>query len=325
MALGGTFADASNFAQSTDSTSTMSAEIALLTDRRYTASTAAPGDWYQQNILADDGLLQAALQQRGFQSVRLDWADPQVDWSRFRCAVFRTTWDYFDRFSEFTRWLDRIERQTELINPAATVRWNMDKHYLADLKSRSVPVVPTRYLEAGQPVDLAALLAETGWVEAVVKPCVSGAARHTYRVNAESLHRVEPIVQELVAREAMMLQPFQRGIVETGEDTLMIFGGKFTHAVRKVAKRGDFRVQDDFGGTVHPLQPTAEQIALAERAMQVCEPLPVYGRVDLVRGNDGQWAIMEMEIIEPELWLRMHPPAAEVFAEAIAERLQARK
>lgn len=293
-------------------------DVALLTDRRYTASTAAAGDWYMGNILADDGLLTAALARRGLTSRRVDWADPAVEWSAFRCAVFRSTWDYFDRFPEFAAWLDRVERETRLCNHGPTVRWNLDKHYLADLEARGVPVVPSRFLERGSTRPLADVLAETGWDEAVVKPCVSGAARHTYRVNRRTASELQPLLDGLLAAEAMIAQPFQTDIARTGEDTLMVFGGRYSHAVRKVPKAGDFRVQDDHGGTVHDHTPTAEQVELAERAAAACDTPPVYGRVDMVRDNAGRLAVMELELIEPELWLRLYPPAADRFAAGVA-------
>ena len=152
---------------------------------------------------------------------------------------------------------------------------------------------------------------------------MSGAARHTYRVNRRTAAELQPLFASLTAEEAMIVQPFQADIGSTGEDTLMVFGGRYSHAVRKVAKAGDFRVQDEFGGKVYEYQPTAEQIELAERAAAVCSPVPVYGRADMVRGNDGRLAIMELELIEPELWLRFHPPAADTFADAVATFLAA--
>jgi glutathione synthase/RimK-type ligase-like ATP-grasp enzyme len=296
-------------------------DVALLTDHRYTANTAADADWYLKNILADDHLLQAALHRLGLTSARVDWADPSIDWSQFRCAVFRTTWDYFDRVSEFSDWLKRVGSVTLLCNRISTVRWNMDKHYLTDLAERGVPVVPSRFLERNSTQSLLAVLEETGWDESVVKPCVSGGARHTYRVNRQSASDHQQILTALLKQEAMLVQPFQADIVETGEDTLMVFGGKYSHAVRKVAKPGDFRVQDDHGGVVHEYKPTVEQITLAEQAVAACNPVPVYGRVDLVRDNDGRFAVMEFELIEPELWLRYHPPAAERFAVGLADFL----
>jgi glutathione synthase/RimK-type ligase-like ATP-grasp enzyme len=111
--------------------------------------------------------------------------------------------------------------------------------------------------------------------------------------------------------------------MEFGEITLMLFGGKYTHAVKKVAKPGDFRVQDDHGGKVYRYEPTSEEIAFAERAVHACPHLPVYARVDLVRNEQQQLVVMEFEMIEPELWLRFHPPSATSFATAIVQRLTA--
>ena len=266
-------------------------------------------------------MLQAALGRLGLSSVRVDWANPDIDWSKFHCAVFRTTWDYFDRFAEFTPWLDRVETQTRLLNLPSTVRWNMDKHYLADLAAKDISIVESTFLEAGGEADLSQILARTGWSNAIVKPCISGGARHTYRLNPDNAESVGATIRPLLAKEAFIVQPFQDDILETGEDTLMVFQGKFSHAIRKTAKAGDFRVQDDFGGTVHDYKATLEQIELAERAFAVCRPLPLYGRVDMVRDNRGRNAIMELELIEPELWLRKHPQSATAFAEAIAGEL----
>lgn len=296
-------------------------DVALLTERRYLAAQADAGDWYLDNILRDDRLLQDALAGLGLSSQRVDWSDPGQDWSRFGCAVFRTTWDYFDRFDAFDAWLDRVQPLTRLCNPAATIRWNMDKHYLADLDAAGVPVVRTRFIERGTRVRLQDLLDEAGWDEAVVKPCVSGAARHTYRVDRSNAAALDATIGGLLASEAFLLQPFERGIVEHGEDSLVMLDGRYSHAVRKRAKAGDFRVQDDHGGSVQACRPGAEQIALAERAIAACGCAPAYGRVDMVQVDAGRHAVMELELIEPELWLRLHPPAATAFAAAIAALL----
>jgi glutathione synthase/RimK-type ligase-like ATP-grasp enzyme len=195
----------------------------------------------------------------------------------------------------------------------------MDKHYLRDLEMRGVHATPTRYIEPGESVTLKALHTETGWERTVLKPAVSAAARHTYRLDPSNLEAHEAVFRELIAREAMMLQPFQDHIVEKGEKTLMVMGGQYTHAVLKVAKPGDFRVQDDYGGTVQAYTPTPEEIRFAELAFSVCDPAPLYGRIDLVTDNDGCLAVMELELIEPELWFRFHPPSAEVLADALLD------
>jgi len=294
------------------------ADVALVTDRRYTATAAAPGDWYLANILADDDLLRAALARHGVSSVRVDWSDDAIDWARFRCTVLRTPWDYYERPQDFAAWLGRVECLTRLCNPPATVRWNMDKHYLADLADAGVPVVPTRFIERGGVAGLAAVLERERWRAAVVKPCVSGAARHTYRFDDRDAAGVEAVVGPLLADEAFLVQPFQEAVPTHGEDSLMVFGGIVTHAVRKTPKPGDFRVQDDHGGTVAPCAPSDEQVALARRATSCLGQAPAYARVDMVRDDAGGWSIMELELIEPELWLRLHPPAADAFAAEIA-------
>ncbi|TVR35839.1 MAG: hypothetical protein EA390_01195 [Balneolaceae bacterium] len=296
--------------------------VALLTDHRFTASEAPQGHWYLANMLKDDALLQKALAARGIDSVRLDWADKTIDWRMFDCAVFRTTWDYFERFEEFTAWLTQAEKQTRIINDPSLVWWNMDKHYLRDLQQKGIPVVPSTFIEKGSAYSLREMLEKSGWSEAVIKPCVSGAARHTYRVNTGNAGEVQKTIEPLLGQEAFLLQPFMDEVVRTGEDTLMVIDGRFTHAVRKKAKPGDFRVQDDHGGTVHDYAPSEEQIRLAEQAMAACSPEPLYGRVDMVRNSRGSWQIMELELIEPELWLRYHPPAAEAFAEVLERELR---
>jgi glutathione synthase/RimK-type ligase-like ATP-grasp enzyme len=297
------------------------ADIALLTDHRYTAPKAPEGDWYFENILKDDTLLQKALEKRGITSVRLDWADPKIDWSRFKAIVLRTTWDYFERIDEFISWLKRVEKETMVINEPGLIWWNLDKHYMRDLREKGIPVVESRFIEKGEKLDLKQEIEDFGWEEAVIKPCISGAARHTYRVNRDKADKIDEIIKPVLAKEAFILQPFLNDVEKTGEDTLVVIGGVVTHAVRKVAKPGDFRVQDDHGGTVHHHEPSEEQIRLAERTFSVCKPVPAYGRVDMVRDNNGNWVVMELEIIEPELWLRFCPEAAEKFAEVLASRL----
>lgn len=158
---------------------------------------------------------------------------------------------------------------------------------------------------------------QTSWNETVLKPAISGAARHTYKLNLQNLHLYESVFKELIQKEAFMLQPFQNNIVKKGELSLIVIDGKFTHAVLKIAKKGDFRVQDDFGGTVHNYIPSPEEIDFAERAVKACEPPPIYARVDMFTDNDGHLAVSELELIEPELWFRNNPDAADKLAYAI--------
>jgi glutathione synthase/RimK-type ligase-like ATP-grasp enzyme len=293
--------------------------VALLTDRRYL--DPRPGNAYVGNIFEEDRLLAEALARHGIRTVRVDWADPGVAWESFGAAVFRTTWDYFERFAEFERWLDDVSGRVRLINAPELVRWNWDKHYLRDLERAGLPVVETDFVERGASLDLAAHLRRRGWSEAVVKPAISGAARNTVRFDASTAVSLQATFDALVRDEAMLIQPFMPDVVERGELTIVVVGGRATHGVLKRPKPGDFRVQDDHGGTVTRHEATPAELAFAEAAMAACPSAPVYGRVDLVRDADGRPRIMELEIIEPELWLRFDPPAAQILAEALSETL----
>ncbi|TCL01686.1 glutathione synthetase-like protein [Roseivirga ehrenbergii] len=271
---------------------------------------------YVQNVLTEDQIILSALEKKGLKAVRKSWADPDFDWSSTDKVLIRTTWDYFERFEEWQQWLDMVSEKSTLINPVDLVRWNMDKHYLGDLQKRGINIPETYYIEKGTTTSLKELHALTGWEETILKPCVSGASRHTYKLNADNLEAHEDIFQKLIQNEAFMLQPFQKNIFK-GEISLMVMGGQFTHAVLKVAKPGDFRVQDDFGGSVYDYQPTQAEMDFAEKAVSVCSPSPSLARVDIIRDNNDELAIIELEMIEPELWFRLNPKAADVLANCI--------
>jgi len=296
-------------------------DVVILTDGRY--EDPPDPDWYAKQVLLEDGLVRDALERRGLRTARLDWARRDFDWSRTRSVLFRTTWDYFHRIDDFRDWLDRVSAQTRLINPESLIRWNLDKRYLDDLADRGVRVVPSHFIEPGSEETLRATLDRVGWPEAVLKPVVSGAARETYRITAENAADHEETFRRLVAAETMMLQPFQRAILADGELSLTVIGGRLTHAVRKVARPGDFRVQDDHGGRVHSHVPRADEIAFAEAVVAACEPRPLYARVDAVRQDGGGLAVMELELIEPELFFRLNPAAADTLAGEVATVLEA--
>ena len=298
---------------------TKTIDCVVLTDKRYTINSSS--EQYIQNVLDEDAFVVNALKAEGLNAIRLAWDDANFDWNSTKCIIFRTTWDYFDRFSEFSVWLTKVSKQTTLINSEAIIRWNIDKHYLQDLQKNNVHIAETHFIEKGTQTTLKQLHRSLQWNETVLKPCVSGAARHTYKLNAENLDAHETIFQELISEEAMMLQPFQYNIVEKGEISLMVFNGQFTHAVLKKAKAGDFRVQDDFGGSVHDYQPTAQEIAFAENTVRACKELPLYARVDIFEDNNGHIALSELELIEPELWFRKHPEASTILAKAVKSRI----
>lgn len=293
----------------------MKYDIAILTDHRWLNPSST--DWYTKQVIQEDHLLQKELEELGLKVVRLDWADPNFDWTTTRFAMIRTVWDYSERWEEFDAWFTATSALTRFINPAELIRWNLDKHYLADLQSAGVNIPPTIFMEKGNTNTLQTIWETTDWTEAVLKPTVSAGGRHTYRILKQDIADHELILTELLTKEAMMLQEFQRNVVEKGEVSLMFAGNRITHAVIKKVKSGDFRVQDDFGGTVKIYSPTFEEIEFAQRVISVCKTPPICGRVDMIWDNNGNPAVGELEIIEPEMWFRLAPKAAKAVADVV--------
>ncbi len=298
----------------------MAAEIALVTERRYESPTDITPN--VANILEEDRLLIEALGERGIAARRVDWSRDDVDWSGFAAVVLRTPWDYFDRFEAFSRWLDGLQSHPRVINDLEALRWNSDKHYLAELEAAGLPIVPTVFVERGEGRSLEDAARALGTEALVFKPTVSGAAFETYRVRPGTVGEYTARFSALTAERAMMVQPFMASVLERGEVTVVAMQGQPTHGLVKRAKAGDFRVQDDHGGTLHDHVATAEELAVARQAIAAAPHAPLYGRVDLVRDDSGQPTVMELELIEPELWFRRHPPAAAKLARALAARLR---
>jgi glutathione synthase/RimK-type ligase-like ATP-grasp enzyme len=295
-------------------------DIILLTDQRYLSNPE--NDPYISNILLEDELLTKALRQHQLSVFRTNWDDPEVDWTSTRFAMFRTTWDYFYRFNEFYPWFEATSVLTHFINSKDLVKWNFSKKYLLELEKNGVRIPPTVFIPQGTDTSLMQKVMATTWKEFILKPAVGGTARHTYRFLRDHSSRYEDLFAGLIQSEDMLLQEYLPDITVKGEVAFMIMGGKFTHAVLKKAKPGDFRVQDDFGGTLHDYEPTEEEIAFAESVVRRCPSLPLYARVDVMWDTLDRACVSELEIIEPELWFRRHPAAAYILAEKIVEYIK---
>lgn len=295
-------------------------DITILTDVRYVNPTEKTE--YINNVLLEDALVQSALEAKGLLVHRTNWDDPLFDWSKTTSILFRTTWDYFHRYDEFSIWLEQVGNQTKLLNSKHLIHWNIDKIYLSELKEAGVRIPPTVFIEQGSAETLSDLMLKSGWKEWVLKPLIAGSARHTYRFNETNYNDIVPIYNELIETEAMMLQEFQIQIQTKGEIALIFFGADFSHAVLKKAKDGDFRVQDDFGGTIHDYTASEEEIAFGLKAVLECPELPLYARVDIIWNNNDQLCLSEIELIEPELWFRKNKDAANKLATELVNNLQ---
>lgn len=262
--------------------------------------------------------LAAALRTAGLDPVAEVWTDPSVDWSSYDAVLLRSVWDYHVRFLEFTEWLGQLDKAgVPVLNDTDLIRWNADKQYLLELREQGVAIVPSQ-VAAG--ACLREVVGGLDGQEIVIKPTVSATARHTIRGTAGS-EELSRAIDEL-PDQAYLVQPFLAEIQSEGEWSLIYLDGEFSHAVLKRPAAGDYRVQDDFGGTAELLEPPAAVLEGSTAALAAAKTrrAPVYARVDGIVAN-GRYLLMELELIEPYLFLPLAPGASERLAAAISARL----
>ena len=269
------------------------------------------------HLTTDDALAISPLKELDTEVTPAIWNDPNVNWKQFDAVIVRSCWDYHHQPRQFRQWLDRLKaQQIALWNPAEIIRWNMHKKYLQDLAAKGVMIPPTLWIEAESSTDLFSLLHENQFEQAVIKPMISATAYQTYRTSPATARDDQPRLDEILRRSGAMIQKFVDEITTTGEWSLIFFAGKFSHAVLKRPQDGDFRVQSDFGGTSHLHTPPAELITQAEEILRLIEAPLLYARVDGVN-SDGRFVLIELELIEPQLFLGVDAAAPRRFAEAI--------
>ncbi|MFH7336078.1 RimK family alpha-L-glutamate ligase [Streptomyces sp. KHY 26] len=275
---------------------------------------------------ADLPVLVQALNDAGARADAPYWDDPGTDWSAYDLVVVRSTWDYSWRAAEFTAWLDRVARVTRVANPADVIRWNVDKRYLGELAAAGVPTVPTTYIAPGEaaghglPTDH----------EYVVKPTSGAGARFAARYTpAERETAVRHLARMHAEGFTAMVQPYLEGIDVTGERALQFFGGRLLHASRKgavLAPGTPYDADKVAHPDLTPWQPTDAELAVAEKALAAVPaasaPL-LYARVDLADGPDGAPRLMELELVEPNLFLFLHPGSLPCTVDAILAEARA--
>ena len=281
-------------------------------------TTDALGDY-----VTDDTLAIAPLQARGWAVDLVPW-QAVVDWTPYEAVVIRSPWDYHQHLDAFLGVLATIDASpARLLNPLDTVRWNSSKTYLRDLAAAGVPVVPTMWLDAWSPDALPRLFDHFETDRLVVKPVVSASAEDTYPVHRdEQAGPLAGTLARVFASRAAMAQPFLDAIVQEGEFSVCYFGGAYSHTICKTPAPGDFRVQEEHGGHIQHVEPPLALRACADQVMQHLRPDLCYARIDLVRAAPSAFAVMEVELIEPSLYLRLDPAAPDRFATAFDTVMQ---
>lgn len=274
------------------------------------------------SYVIDDELAVAPLAALGWRVEFVSWR-ARVAWGDYDAVVIRSTYDYIQAPDAFLAALEQIERSgTPLFNDAGIVRWNVRKSYLRDLADRGVPVVPTVFRDRLRPGELPGLLQAVGADQAVVKPVVGANADGAWRLDVRTMDEQPAGIEAFYADRALMAQPFVSAVLSEGEFSLFYFNGAHSHTILKTPSAADFRVQEEHGGRIQAVRADADLLDAGRAALDAIGSVPLYARADLVRTNDGGgfW-LMELELIEPSLYLRTDPGAPERFARAIHERV----
>ncbi|HSR40842.1 MAG TPA: hypothetical protein VLL48_01690 [Longimicrobiales bacterium] len=268
-------------------------------------------------FVVDDELAVEPLRALGWTVHHVPWRREEA-WDRFRIVVIRSPWDYQDDPDEFLRVLQRIDSSSaRLENRLELVRWNLRKSYLRELEGAGVDVLPSRWEDGFGAGRISAYLEELDAEEVVVKPVVGANADLTFRLSQASPRESLEAAERALADREVLVQPFAPGIVTEGEYSLFFFQGALSHGIVKKPAPGDFRVQEEHGGTIRKAAPEAGMIRCARRVFAAVGAVPLYARVDLVRREAGEFAVMEVELVEPSLYLRMDAMAPWRFAWAI--------
>jgi hypothetical protein len=274
-----------------------------------------------QGLTPSDQLAADELHRRGSTVIPLPWSAPG-DWRQFDAVVIRATWDYYTRPAEFLCWLRSLEEQrVSLWNPAPLASWNMHKGYLRDLERAGVAIVPTAWISPSSSTGTLQQLVRThGWSDVVVKPAVSANANRTWRTHAAVTEGDEAQFRALLAAGEVMVQPVMEPLMRDGEWSFVFLGGEFSHAVLKRPAPGDFRVQTNYGGTVTRLDPQAQWVKQARSILDAVPAPWLYARVDgcII---DERFVLVELELLEPDLFLNFEPRAPARFVDSLLHLL----
>ena len=286
----------------------------------------------------DDAPLLGALTERGVHAEAAVWDDPEVDWSSFDLVVIRSTWDYMDRLVEFLEWAERVSEVSTLANPVEVLRWNTDKLYLRDLEARGIGVVPTKYLFPDEHNEGRKIHARIpGRAEFVVKPTVSAGSKDTARFRSGDVDDRGAAMRLtrglLSAGRAVMIQPYLTAIDEAGETALMYVGGLFSHAARKGAILTEFgaALSEPFmAEEMSAREPSPAERAVGDAVIEALRDLVpgapsaafplLYARVDVVPDDEGNPLVLEVEVTEPSMFLRVGSGSVERVADSIVAR-----
>lgn len=276
---------------------------------------------YDANALDEDALAKAILTQLGISHEIVAWSAPEVDWSRFSHVLIKSTWDYFDHYPAFLAWIAHLEKLgIPTLNEKEILRWNSSKSYLMEIESSGFPCIAGKLLPKGSMLDLPRFRQDLGSDTLVFKPLVSGGANKTCKLKKEGDSTLERQVASWLQEEDFLVQAFIQEIEHVGEYSLIFFNEVFSHAVLKSPAASDFRVQHYYGGSIRAMEPREAMLSAAQALVDRFAKNTLYARVDGVEIN-GVFHLMELELIEPYLFLGLADQAIPNYQAALQKRL----
>ncbi len=269
-----------------------------------------------QDFVVYDKLLNQPLNKLGWVVEHISWHKQGIDWNQFEAVIIRSTWDYQDDAEAFLHVLQEIENSTAvLLNSLKIVQWNINKNYLREVHDKGAKIIPTIWLEQFNFDSIENYFAHFKTNQIIIKPTISANSDNTFWLQKESFKNDKQRLENSLKNRQLMVQPFVPAIIEQGEYSLFYFNNRFSHSILKTPKSGDFRVQEEHGGHLQSIQPSPALMQAAENAMQTLPEKVLYARIDLVEFQ-GDYHLMEIELIEPSLYFNLDKNAAPRFAQA---------
>lgn len=270
-----------------------------------------------------DKLLIEPMKSAGWDAEEISWRNENINWNEFNAIIVRSTWDYQKDYKKFLEVLDKINNSSaHLENDFELMKWNMNKKYLFDLEQNGIRIVDTLWKNTFNFNEIKNSFYLFKTKEIIVKPNISANADNTFRLTKDELLNKMAELEKIFKNREFMVQPFMENIVDEGEYSLFFFNGDFSHCVLKKPKENDFRVQEEHGGKFKQVVPTEHQISIGKNIVSKLSSLPLYARTDLVRTIDNDFALMELEVIEPSLYFNMDEESPIKFVKAFEEKMK---
>ncbi|CAF1098367.1 unnamed protein product [Adineta steineri] len=276
---------------------------------------------YASSIKNEDVVLVQYLQEKGIDIKIEVWTDSDVKWETYDAIIVKSPWDYHYKLDQFNTWLEMLKYQNiRILNPYDRIKWNSDKHYLQHIENAGLKIIPTFWLKKNEKPDLLKYFKLLSTEKIVIKPSISASALNTFVHNQDDIIEAILKIEQLLQEQDFIIQPFMNQIQTIGEWSFIFFNGEFSHSVLKTPKSGDFRVQSSFGGVAHLKSAPNQLIQYAKKYVEIFAKDCLFTRVDGL-DIDGQFFLMELELIEPYLFLLHDKNSFERFYKALKQLL----